>query len=104
MLAEDYDPDLRVRSPKLPRETNAFVRIRRGHPDVGHDDIGLDALDGRPKLVQIIAGSDEIDVLDGVENSRDTLACEKAVVAEDDPYHEARTSSAKAMVPMPLSE
>jgi hypothetical protein len=96
MLAEHNDPYLRKRTPKLDCEANALVRIRRRHPDVGHDDIGLEALDGRPKLVQVTAGSDEVDVLDGVENARDAFACEKAVVAEDGPDHHATTIPAEA--------
>jgi hypothetical protein len=78
-----------MRGPKLACEANALVRIRRGHADIGHDDIWPDALDGRPKLVQVRAGRDEIDIPDPVENPRDALACEKAVVAEDNPNHRA---------------
>ena len=89
MLAENHDSDLRKRPPKLVCEANALVRIRRRHPDVGHDNIGLDALYGFPKLVQVTAGGDEINVLDGVENARDAFACEKAVVTENSPDHDA---------------
>jgi hypothetical protein len=89
VLAENHDSDVRMRGPKLAREANALVRVRRGHPDVGHDDIGFDALDGRPKLVQVATGGNEIDVLDAVQDARDAFACKKTVVAEDDPNHDA---------------
>jgi hypothetical protein len=91
VLAKNHDSDLRMRGPKLAREANAFVRVRRRHPDVGHDGIGLDSLNGRPKLVEVTASRDESDVLDGVENARDAFACEKAVVTEDDSDHDTTT-------------
>jgi len=81
VLAEDDDPDLRVRRPQLPRQANAFVGVRRRHPDVGHDDIGGFSLDSRSKLVEIDAGRDELDVLDRLQYARNPFACEKAVVA-----------------------
>jgi hypothetical protein len=94
-LAENHDPDLRMRGPKLACEANALVRIRRRHPDVGHDNIGLDAFDGGPKLVQVTASGDELDVLDGVENARYPFTCEEAVVTEDRPDHDATTIPAE---------
>jgi hypothetical protein len=103
MLAENHDPDLGKRTPKLVCEANALVCIRRRHPDVGHDDIGPDALNGRPKLVQVTAGGDEIDVLDAVENARDALACEKAVVTEDSPDQDGRTIPAEPMARKPVT-
>jgi hypothetical protein len=52
-------------------------------------DVGLEALDRLPELVEDIAGRDEVDVLDAFEHAGDPFPSEEAVVAENDADHRA---------------
>ena len=92
MLAENDDPDLRMRRPQLACEANAFVRVRRRHPDVGHDGIRLLSLDRRTKLIEIVGGRDQLAVFDRLQNARDPFPGEETIVTEYNPDHR-RTSS-----------
>ena len=101
MLAENDDPDLRMRRPQLACEANAFVRVRRRHPNVGHDDIRFLALDGRLKILELGAGFDQHDVVERLKNARNALASDKAVVGENNPDHVRASSLFPQFAPDP---
>jgi hypothetical protein len=83
-LAEHEHADLRMRLPELGRNLDTFVRAGRGHADVGHHDVGFVLLHGSAERVQILALLDDVDVVLVLEDPRDALAGQVAVIRHQD--------------------
>src|SRR6185312_12208189 len=61
-----------------------LVGVRRGHPDVGEDDVRLHRVDRRAQIVEIGACGDDVDLLELLEGAHDALAGQVAVLAQHD--------------------
>jgi hypothetical protein len=94
-LAEHEHADLRMRLPELGRNLDAFVRAGRRHADVGHDDVGLVLLHGPAERVQILALLDDVDVVLVLEDPRDALAGQVAVIRDQDADGHGRRSRSR---------
>jgi hypothetical protein len=90
VLAQDDNPDCGVRSPELVRQAYALVRVIRRHSNIREDDVWLDPVDRLQHLVERAATGDELDLFGRFQCPGDPLACEIAVLAENDPEHKPR--------------
>jgi hypothetical protein len=81
---------MRVRVAEPLRGAYALVATARGHPDVGDDDVGRGRLDGREQRLEVLAGSDDLDVVPRPEQPLQSLANEQVVLGEDDADRQAR--------------
>ena len=84
VLAEDDDPDLRMRLPEPSRCLDALVDAARGHADVGDDDVRSLRLDGGEQRVQVLADRDDLDLGLGLEQPPHALADEIVIICEHD--------------------
>jgi len=71
-----------MRLTELGRDLNAFIRPGRRHADVRHDHVGLELRHRPPERLQILALVHELDVGLVLEDPRDALACQIAVVCD----------------------
>jgi hypothetical protein len=83
-LAEHEHADIRMRRPELGRNPDALVRAGRRHADVGHHDVGLVLVHSPAERVQIVALLDDVDVVLVLEDPRDALTGQIAVVCDQD--------------------
>jgi hypothetical protein len=60
VLAEHDDPGLGRQLVQRLGDANAFIGLARGHPDVGHDDVGAFGFDGRKRCVVVAAGGHDV--------------------------------------------
>ena len=84
VLAEHDDTDGGVGHAERLGRPHALVGAGRWHPDVGDHDIGLVLRHEVEERIEVFAGTDDLDVGVGVEQSRDSLAHEVVVFGDDD--------------------
>ena len=85
VLAEDDDPDLRMRRAQRPGEADALVRPGRRHADVGEHGVGPLALDRRLEAREVAAGRRELEAVEALQEARDALAGDEVVLSENHP-------------------
>src|SRR5690349_14056490 len=89
--------------PQFGCELDALVGVPRRHPDVRQDHVRSGLVDGGARLIQVRAGRHELDVVDVFERTRDSLACEVAVLSEYDANRrQATLTLAVAHTPPPV--
>jgi len=84
-----------MRLTELGRDLNAFIRPGRRHADVRHHHVGLQLHHRPPERLQVLALVHELDVGLVLEDPRDALACQIAVVCNQHADGHGRFSSGR---------
>ena len=93
VLAEDDDADRRLVLAQPCRGLDAFVGAGRGHAYVGHHDVGLVLGDELQQFGKVGGDADELEVVLGLDQPRDSLAQQRVVLRQDDPDQRHRDAS-----------
>src|SRR5215211_772445 len=83
-LAENHHADIRVALAQVLGQPDPLVGLRRGHPDVGDDDVGMLALAGLAQGVAVPDGRDDLDLGIPLEQLADPLADDEVVLSQRD--------------------
>ena len=86
-LRQDDDPDVGMVGPDAPGRVDALGRVRRWHPDVGEDGLGLQFLDGRHELVERARRADQLHLVGRLEQRGRPLSHEVVILREDHAHH-----------------
>ena len=100
VLREDHDAGARMPLAHLLGRVDALAVERRGHPDVGDEDLGLERGGPLHHLVVVGGDPDDPEVLVPLDEGPDALADDEVVVGQE---HRDRARSDRAVVdPSPL--
>ena len=83
-LTQDDDSHVRIARVQFVRGADPLVGARRWHADVGHQNVGMFGVDGFEQRGVVRARRDQLEVVLGGDQSRDTFANEVIVLGQDD--------------------